>query len=180
MVQKETVFPQRMICIPASTCGCGTSLRAPWSTSIPWSNLFTKRFALLFLPLIPLTMAADPQPPVDKPAAKTVKVTKGLCKVEVSLNGVLAAGDMTEIRFSPKAWTGPFTIRKVTEHGSAVKKGDVLVELDPEKFDQALRDLETEQRVSELSIQLAQAELPVLEKLMPIELAEAERLKKQA
>ena len=68
----------------------------------------------------------------------------------------------------------------MAEHGSTVKKGDVLVELDTEKLDQALRDLETEQRLSELSIQQADAELPVLEKLMPLELAEAERLKKQA
>ena len=116
----------------------------------------------------------------DKPAAKTVKVTKGLCRVEASLRGVLAAGDMAEVRFSPKAWNGPFTIRKIAEHGSAVKKGDVLVELDVAKLDQALRDLETEQRVSELAIRQAEAELPVMERLIPIELSEAERLKKQA
>jgi multidrug resistance efflux pump len=116
----------------------------------------------------------------DKSADKTVKVTKGPFKVEVSLHGALAAAEMTEVRFSPKTWAGPFTIRKIVEHGTAVKKGDVLVELDPTKIDQAVRDLETENRLSELAIRHAEAELPVLEKLMPVELAEAERLKKQA
>jgi HlyD family secretion protein len=138
------------------------------------------RFAIVVLPLALLALGYDPKDPPEKPAAKTVKVTRGLCKVDVSLHGVLAAGETTEVRFSPKAWAGPFTIRKVAEHGTTVKKGDVLVELDPEKLDQALRDLETEQRISELAIHQADAELPVMAKLMPIELVESERQKKQA
>ncbi len=138
------------------------------------------RIAIVILALPLLVLGCELNEPPAKSAAKTVKVTKGLCKVEVALKGVLAAGEMTEVRISPKAWTGPFTIRKVAEHGSRVKKGDVLVELDPEKLDLALRDLETEIRLSELSISLAEAELPVLEKLMPLELAEADRLKKHA
>ena len=149
-----------------------------------------KRFALVVLPLTVLVFAvgfqgaktseAEPDKSADKSSAKTVRATKGPCKVEVSMRGVLAAADTTELRFTPKTWAGPFTIRKVAGHGEAVKKGDLLVELDPEKLDQALRDLETEQRVSDLAIRQAEAELPVLEKLMPVELAEAERLKKQA
>ncbi len=140
------------------------------------------RLAIVMLPLALLTLGCDKDSltKADKATPKTVKVTRGLCKVEVSMRGVLAAADMTEVRFSPRAWTGPFTIRKVAEHGSTVKKGDVLVELDPEKLDQALRDLETEQRLTELSLQQTEAELPVMEKLVPIDLAEAERLKKQA
>jgi multidrug efflux pump subunit AcrA (membrane-fusion protein) len=126
------------------------------------------------------TSEADKDKPAEKSTAKTVRVTKGPCKVEVSMKGVLAAPDTTEVRFTPKAWAGPFTIRKVAGHGTAVKKGDVLVELDSEKLDQALSDLETEQRISEVAIRQAETELPVMEKLMPVELAEAERLKKQA
>jgi multidrug efflux pump subunit AcrA (membrane-fusion protein) len=140
------------------------------------------RLAIVVLPLAVLTLGCDKESPAkgDKTAPKTVKVARGVCKVEVSLRGVLGAADMTEVRFTPKAWTGPFTIRKIAEHGSTVKKGDVLVELDTEKLDQALRDLETEQRLTELSLRQAEAELPVLEKFVPIDLAEAERQKKQA
>jgi multidrug efflux pump subunit AcrA (membrane-fusion protein) len=138
------------------------------------------RLAVIVLPLTLIGLSCDLKEPADSPAPKTVKVARGLCKVEVSLRGVLAAAEMNEIRFSPKAWAGPFTIRKVAEHGSTVKKGDVLVDLDPEKLDQALRDLETEQRLTALSITQAEAELPVLEKLVPLDLAEADRLEKQA
>jgi len=148
------------------------------------------RAIILLLPLALLIASCENKEPADKnpdkssdkPAAKakTVKVTKGLCRVEVSLHGVLAAGESTDVRFSPKTWTGPFTVRKVAPHGASVDKGDVLVELDTTKLDHAIRDLESEQRLSELAIRQAEAELPVLEKLMPIELAEAERLKKQA
>lgn len=140
------------------------------------------RLAIIVLPLALLLLGCDKESltKADKTSPKTVKVTRGPCKVEVSLRGVLSTADMAEVRFSPKTWTGPFTIRKAAEHGSTVKKGDVLVDLDPEKLDQALRDLDTEQQITELSLRQAEAELPVLEKLMPIELAEAERLKKQA
>jgi multidrug efflux pump subunit AcrA (membrane-fusion protein) len=117
------------------------------------------RLAIVVLPLAALLLGCDKETATkaDKATPKTVKVTRGPCKVEVSLRGVLASADMTEARFSPKAWTGPFTIRKVAEHGSSVKKGDVLVELDTEKLDQALNDLETEQRLTELSLQQAEA-----------------------
>lgn len=138
------------------------------------------RIAIVVLPLTLCFLGCDVKESGSKSAPKTVKVTKGMCKVEVSLRGVLAGGDMTEIRFSPKSWSGPFTIQKVALHGSTVKKGDPLVELDPEKLNQALRDLETEQRLSELSIQQAQAELPVLEQLLPVELEESRRLMKHA
>jgi HlyD family secretion protein len=141
-----------------------------------------KRLAIVVLPLTVLLLGCDKETATkaDKTTPKTVKVVRGPCKVEVSLRGVLGTADMAEVRFSPKAWTGPFTIRKVAEHGIAVKKGDVLVELDTEKLDQALNDVTTEQRLTELSLRQAEAELPVMEKLVPIDLAEAERLKKQA
>src|SRR5262245_2628649 len=132
------------------------------------------RIAIAVLPLTLFVLGYDPEKPSEKPAAKTVKVTRGPCKVDVTLHGVLAAGEASEVRFSPRAWAGPFTIRKVAEHGTTIKKGDVLVELDAEKLDQALRDLETEQRLSELAIHQAEVELPVLEKLMPIEMVESE------
>ena len=142
------------------------------------------RLAIAVFPLALIVAGCDrdelADKAADKSAAKTVKVVKGPCKVEVSLHGTFAAAEMTEIRFSPKTWSGPFTIRKLVQHGTAVKKGDVVVELDPTKLDQAVRDLETENRLSELAVRQAEAELPVLEKFMPIELAEAERLKKQA
>jgi RND family efflux transporter MFP subunit len=115
---------------------------------------------------------------VAKPA--TVKVEKGTIKVEVSLKGIVEAEQMAELSIKPEAWSMPLTVKKAVEHGTPVKKGDVLVEVDPEKIDRAIRELQMERELADLSLQQAQEELPVLEKMLPLDLASAERFKKHA
>ena len=66
------------------------------------------------------------------------------------------------------------------ELGTPVKQGDILVELDREKIDKAIQDAEVELSLGELALKHADEELPVLEKLLPIDLAAAERAKTQA
>jgi multidrug efflux pump subunit AcrA (membrane-fusion protein) len=75
---------------------------------------------------------------------------------------------------------GSLTVLKAVEQGTAVKKGDTLVELDLEKIDQAIRDLQVDRHLSDLALQQAEEELPVLEKSTPLDLAAAERFRKQA
>jgi HlyD family secretion protein len=121
----------------------------------------------------------------DKPTAKaggatkaeTCKVEKGTIKVEVTLKGVVEAERMVETSIKPKAWTMPMTVKKAVEHGTTVKKGDVLVELDLDNIDRAIKDLKVERALADLAREQAEEELPVLEKLMPVELAAAERSK---
>src|SRR5262249_45341065 len=72
------------------------------------------------------------------------------------------------------------TVKKALEHGTPVKKGDVMMEMDLEKIDLALRDLRLERKLTELAIRQAREELPILEKSLPLDLAMAERGKKQA
>ncbi len=62
----------------------------------------------------------------------------------------------------------------------ATVKGETLVELDLEKIDRAIRDLEGEQKMATLTIRQAEEELPLLEKTNPMDLATTERAKKQA
>jgi multidrug efflux pump subunit AcrA (membrane-fusion protein) len=118
----------------------------------------------------------------SKPA--THKVEKGPIKLEVTLKGILESGDMTEIALRPEAFTpdnrGLLVVEKVVEHGTPVKKGDVILACDLEKIDQMIKDAEREGRLADLSIKLAEQELPTLEKLLPIEMADAERSKKIA
>src|SRR5208282_5697492 len=71
-------------------------------------------------------------------------------------------------------------VEKAAELGMPVKRGDILVELDREKIDKAIQDAEVELSLGELSLKHAEEELPVLEKLLPIDLAAAERAKTQA
>jgi multidrug efflux pump subunit AcrA (membrane-fusion protein) len=116
----------------------------------------------------------------DAPKPATAKVEKGPIKVEVDLKGIVEAGDAAEVSIKPEAWSMPLTIEKVIEHGTAVKKGDVLVEFDTEKIDEQIKDLRVSRALAEVALKQAEEELPVLEKFMPLDLAAAERAKNQA
>lgn len=121
-----------------------------------------------------------------KPAARTdtCKVERGPIKVQANLKGVFEASDVKELALRPKAWTperqGILVVGHAVEHGSAVKKGEVVVRFDLEKINQAIRDLKAERGLAEGTIRQAEAELPLLEKSAPLELAQAERNKKEA
>jgi multidrug efflux pump subunit AcrA (membrane-fusion protein) len=141
------------------------------------------------------TVTVQEQPP-EKPAAKskdepsadkpgtatpaTVKVEKGPFKIEVTVRGVFESARMFEVAVKPKAWSMPLVVEKAVELGTPVKQGDILVEIDREKIDKAIQDAEVELSLGELSLKHAEEELPVLEKLLPIDLAVAERAKTQA
>jgi multidrug efflux pump subunit AcrA (membrane-fusion protein) len=116
-------------------------------------------------------------------AAATVKVEKGPLHATLSLKGIFAAAEMTEIILRPEVWAsglGGFSVLSAVEPGTAVKKGDVLVTLQTDKIDRAIREAEAEQRAAEVSLRLAEEELPALERSTPLELAEAQRSKQHA
>lgn len=115
--------------------------------------------------------AAESQP-AAKPPAHAVK--KGPFKIEVTLGGVFEAQEMTPIMLRLEEWSSLSVVDGV-EHGAQVKQGDVLVSLDMEQIDAAVGDLESSQKLSELSIQQSQEELRVLEASLPADLAAAER-----
>ncbi len=118
--------------------------------------------------------AADGSEP-GKPA--TCKVEKGPIRVTTTLKGIVESERMDEVAINLEASTLSLTVVKAVEHGTAVKKGDVLVELDLEKIDQAIKDLMVELMQGEVTLKHADRELPVLEKLQPLDLAAAERSK---
>jgi multidrug efflux pump subunit AcrA (membrane-fusion protein) len=122
------------------------------------------------------------------PANKLVtqKVEKKPFRIELTEKGILEAEETAEIAYRPHpvanqtAGQGPLTIRKIADHGSKVKKGDVLVALDTRKIDHAIQDLESEVKVTETNIKVAEEELPLFQKSVPIELETAARARKQA
>ena len=116
--------------------------------------------------------------PAPKPA--TAKVEHGPFKVEVSLTGVFESAKMAEVSVKPRAWSQPLVVEKAIELGSPVKQGDILVEFDREKIDKAIQDAEVENLLGEQALKQAEEELPVLEKLLPIDLAAAERARTEA
>ncbi len=115
----------------------------------------------------------------EKPKTPTAKVEKGLIKNEVSFKGVFEAIETAEVNIKPEVWSS-FPVVKAVEPGTQVKAGDVLIEFDPEKIDRAIRDLETEQRMSDLQLKGAEVDLPLTERSFPLDMASAERAFKHA
>jgi multidrug resistance efflux pump len=118
--------------------------------------------------------APEPKPPVHK-------VEKAPFKTEASLKGIFETPSGTEIVVRTEAWApNPLVVQKAVLHGALVRKGDMLIELDLEKINQAIKDLETDRRLAEVALKQADEEFPILEKLTPMELSQAERAKKIA
>jgi HlyD family secretion protein len=126
--------------------------------------------------------AAAPAQP--KPA--THKVEKKPFKIELTVKGILEPEEMAEISYRPQPMIqpppsqGPLIIRTIVDHGSTVKKGDVLAAFDTRKIDEVIEDLEKDKKLVEASIKLAEQELPLFEKSVPVDLASAETAKKRA
>jgi multidrug efflux pump subunit AcrA (membrane-fusion protein) len=152
------------------------------------SKRLAAALALLSLLLVVAALPSGdgPKAPPDAKTAKTgagptVKVEKGPFRATVTLKGTFAPSEMAEVVLRPEAWTtGGLVVVTAVEPGTAVKKGDVLVTLQTDKIDRAIRELEAEQQMGQLALRLAEEELPVLEKSTPLDLAAAERGKRQA
>jgi RND family efflux transporter MFP subunit len=136
----------------------------------------------------PAPNAKEGAPAAKAPATAAMPgrytVEKGPFKIEVVFKGTLEAEDMSEVAFRPES-QGPearttLTVVRAVEHGTAVRKGDVLVRLDTTKIDRSIRDLQAERRQAEVALKLAEEELPLLEKSTPLELTAAERDKTRA
>jgi hypothetical protein len=117
-------------------------------------------------------------PGTNKPA--TTRVEKGPFKIELVLNGIFEAQRMSEVSIRPKVWALPLQVERAIELGRPVKKGDILVEFVHDKIDKMIEDTVAENTVSDLALKLAEDELPLLEKALPIDLAAATRAKAQA
>lgn len=111
-------------------------------------------------------------PPVKSP--ETVKVEQGKFSVDINTKGVFEAEDFEELSIKLEAWTG-MTVMSAVPHGATVKKGDVLVKLDMEKFNKALKDLEIERELSDVAFKQAEEDFKTSQKLLPLDEAAAKQ-----
>src|SRR5262249_22565652 len=106
--------------------------------------------------------------------------------IELTVKGILDAEETAEISYRPQPMVpppptqGPLTIRKIVERGARVKKGDVLVAFDSSTFDQVIKDLETEKKVLASAVKVAEEEVPLFQKSVPVDLAAAETARMRA
>ena len=81
-----------------------------------------------------------------------LKVETGRVVIEVTLKGTIEAEQTTEISIDAKSWSSPLTVKSAVAHGTEVKAGDLLLELDTTKIDQALSDLQLERELAEITL----------------------------
>lgn len=86
---------------------------------------------------------------------------------EVSLKGSFVAADQTKVMRRLNEWSEMRVVSAV-EHGSKVRKGDVLVELETKKIDQSLEGLKYDLKLAEISMRLAEKSLELLQKSTPL------------
>jgi multidrug resistance efflux pump len=127
--------------------------------------------------------ATKPEENADAKSAakkrKTHKLEPKRLKIDITLDGTFVARKMEEVALRPETWTN-YEIEEVVEHGAKVRKGETLIEFDSEKIDEAIADLELEQRLNELAIMRADEELPRMEKTLRLDFEDAERANQQA
>ena len=131
---------------------------------------------LLAAAVAPTVFAADPP---AKPAASTHRVGLVPFRIEARLEGVFESPTMVEVRIDPKRWT-QLVVERAVPHGTRVGKGDVLVTVETDKLDDAIRDLEIGGRLAGLSHALLERELAWLEKATPRQLEFAARARRIA
>ncbi|MFZ4731106.1 MAG: hypothetical protein ACOYK7_01040, partial [Pirellulales bacterium] len=119
------------------------------------------------------TKAAEPK--AEAKSAETVSAERGRFEVALDMKGEFVPLDMAVVEFNPQGWRQPLEIVTVVPHGTRVNAGDVIIQFDPRKLDEAITDAEMALAVSDKAIEIARRELPVAEALQPLEMAAAER-----
>ncbi|HLA84239.1 MAG TPA: HlyD family efflux transporter periplasmic adaptor subunit [Thermoguttaceae bacterium] len=119
--------------------------------------------------------------PVVKPEAKKPvhEVKAGPFQVSVVLKGVFEAKRTAPVSIWPKQWAA-YMILKAAEHGKAVKQGELLIAFDPEKIDEAIEDLRSQIKLSDIEMTRLAEQVAAMEKLSPMDLAAVERRQRNA
>lgn len=117
------------------------------------------------------------KPAEQAPGAHTVKPEP--FRVTLELSGVIESTQTAEVALKPEVWTS-FEVIDAVPQGAVVKKGDVLIKLDTEKIDEAIREKEQAHELSTLALRQSEAELALLEITNPMDLEALERASKQA
>jgi LAS superfamily LD-carboxypeptidase LdcB len=114
-----------------------------------------------------------------KPAGKTHIIARGPLKVEVVLDGSLIAAHTAEVSIAPEE-TSQLAVQEAIPHGTRVTKGQTLVQFDPRKLTEQVRDQEASQALTELGLKQARQDLEILTKAAPLDTQLAERTRKIA
>lgn len=110
----------------------------------------------------------------EKKKPKPYKVKRDELKIEVELDGIFVADEMEEVALRPEVWA-KFIVLEAVEHGTEVKKGDVLVRFDDEKLEEDLAEEALSQSIGQLSMLQDEEEFSRIKRLAELSFEAAER-----
>ncbi len=141
--------------------------------------------ALFAFPITSLAQGAEAKPATPdakKPATPPEPVTevkKEDFRVTVTLPAVFEGTKLRPVSLDPKAWTD-LTVVSAIDHGTRVKKGARLVQLDLKALEEQVEELQSADKTARLTLQTAIDGLGNMEKSTPLELEAARRAKRQS
>ncbi len=136
-----------------------------------------RTLALIGMALIAPAISAGASEDADQPA--THRVSRGPFRVVVSLPAVLESPEAREVSVRPDEWTS-LVVREAVDHGVEVREGQVVLALETEEIDEAIRSAELDLELSRIEHEGAQRDLELLEKSSALDVDVAERAKRRA
>ncbi len=110
----------------------------------------------------------------EKKRPKPYKVKVEKLTIEAELDGVFVADEMEELVLRPEVWSR-FKVREAVEHGTEVKKGEVLIRFDDEDLEEDLSEEALDQSIGQLALLQEEEEYPRVKRLLELSLESAER-----
>lgn len=131
------------------------------------------------------TKKAEPKPAATKPETPkpeapkpdTVELKKEPLRVTVKIPGQFESKKAEHVRLKGEDFAN-FELKRTVKHGTMVRKGDVLIEFDQKKYDEALAEKKRALRLSEISLKEEEISLKYLLLRHPLNKESFERSRK--
>lgn len=118
--------------------------------------------------------ATPPGVPTPAPAPEPHIVAKGKLSLQIDSVGTFLPADAAEVCVRPEAYKGGFTIVSAAAHGSAVKKGDVILQIDPADLNVELDGARNDLAAARAAVTKAEADAAIAVKTEALALRKAE------
>ena len=111
----------------------------------------------------------------SKPKYETVEIKASKLKVVEEFSACIIPEEVTPISLNVSEWSNSFRVLSVKPHGSKVSKGEKLIELDTEAYDNALADLRRSVKGLEITFQKAEAAIEAARKNNELDLLQVKQ-----
>lgn len=113
----------------------------------------------------------------EEPKSKyeTIEIKASKLKVVEDFSACIIPEEITPISLNVTEWSNSFRVLSVKPHGSKVSKGERLIELDLEAYDNALADLRRSVKGLEITFQKAEAAIEAARKNNEIDLLQVKQ-----